>query len=402
VNAPAHGYVCGVEGGGSQPIIPEGLRRASEWAWRLLLLAATVLAVGWALSKVFLVVVVVIAALLLTALFNPLAARLRQRGWSSGLATAVAMITGLALLIAVVAFVAPSMVDEFGALGDKASEGVREAQRWLVDGPLNLSSEQVDKIANGLVRQLQGGGGSSMVSGVVSGAVAVGSILAAVLLAIVLTVFFVRDGRLIFSWLVRLLPATSRARALQIGDIAWDTLSGYIRGIATIGLFDAACIGIALALLGIPLVLPLMLLTFLGAFVPIVGATVAGLVAVLIALVDHGVTSALILLLVIIGVQQLEGNVLYPVVMRRAVDVHPVAILLGVAAGGIIAGILGAIIAVPVVAIIGRVLALLQEERETPDVPEDGGAVLLDPDGGRRFVPVQEGLTSPSSLSTSD
>lgn len=392
-----------MERGPSQPGVPDGLRRASEWTWRLLLLAVAVLAVGWALSKVFLVVVVVIAALLLTAMLNPLAERLRRRGWPSGPATVVAIVTGLVLLVSIVAFVAPSMVDEFGALGDKASEGVRELQRWLINGPLSLSADQVDKAANGIVRQLQGGGGTSMVSGVVSGAVAVGSILAAVLLALVLAVFFIRDGRIIFTWLTGLLPASSRARAVQVGDIAWETLSGYIRGVALIGLFDAVCIGLAMALLGIPLVLPLMLLIFFGAFVPIVGATVAGLIAVLVALVDHGATSALILLVVIIAVQQLEGNVLYPVVMRRAVDVHPVAILLGVAAGGIIAGVLGAIMAVPLVAIVGRVLAVLREEQEgAGDLPDGPGAVLLESDGGRRFVGAQEALTAPSSRSTSD
>lgn len=396
-----------MEGGPTKAGVPEGLRRASEWTWRLLLIAAGVLAVGWALSQVFLVVVVVIAALLLTALLNPLADRLRRHGWSSGVATAVSMITGVAAIVTLVALVAPSMVDEFAQVGDRAAAGVREAQRWLVEGPLGLSAEQVDKIANGLVRQLQGDGGSSMVSGVVSGAVAVGSIFAAVLLAVVLTVFFVRDGRLIFDWLVGLLPRQSQPRALQIGDIAWSTLAGYIRGIAIIGLFDAVCIGVALALLGIPLVFPLMLLTFAGAFVPIVGATIAGLVAVLIALVDHGATSALILLLVIIAVQQFEGNVLYPVVMRRAVDVHPVAILLGVAAGGIVAGVLGAIIAVPVVAIVGRVLSLLRDERDRDDgLPQSppGGdhAVLLEPDGAKRFVTPQEVLAPASTRSTSD
>lgn len=378
--------------------MPRGLHRASEWTWRLLLLAAGVLAVGWALSKVFLVVVVVIAALLLTAILNPAAERLRRRGWPSGRATIVTVFAGLVVLVALVAFVAPSMVSEFAALGDKASEGVREAQRWLINGPLSLSAEQVDKAANGVVRQLQGGGGTSLVSGVVSGAVAVGSILAASLLAVVLAVFFVRDGRLIFTWLVGLLPGTARARATQVGDIAWETLSGYIRGVALIGLFDAVCIGLALVLLGIPLVLPLMLLTFMGAFIPIVGATITGLIAVLVALVDHGGTSALILLVVIIAIQQLEGNVLYPVVMRRAVDVHPVAILLGVAAGGIIAGVLGAIIAVPVVAVIGRVLTLLREEQEgAGTLPDEPGAVILDADGGRRFTAAHDAITAGTS-----
>jgi predicted PurR-regulated permease PerM len=387
-----------MEGG----LVPAGLRRASEWCWRLLIIAAAVLAVGWALSKVFLVVVVVSVALLLTALINPIADRLRRRGWPSGRATAVAVIAGLSLVIGIVALIAPAMVGEFSELGDKAAEGVREAQRWLVEGPLSLSKDQVDDIANGLVRQLQGEGGKSAVSGVVSGAVTAGTVLAGILLAIVLTIFFVRDGRTIFDWLTRLLPAGGRARALQIGDIAWETLSGYIRGIAFIGLVDAVCIGIALALLGIPLVFPLMLLTFVAAFVPIIGATVAGLLCALIALVDHGVTAAAILVAVIIAVQQLEGNILYPVVMRRAVEVHPVAILLGVAVGGIVAGVLGAIIAVPFVAVTGRVIALFEAERERiPDPPHPGEAVLLEPDGERRYVSPQDAVATSSSRPTS-
>lgn len=389
----------GMENGGST--VPQGLRRASEWSWRLLVVAAGVLAIGWALSKVFLVFVVVIVALLLTALLHPLFARLRRTGLGSGGATALTMVIALLVLVGVLAFIVPGLADEFALLGDRASEGVREAQRWLVEGPLGLSRDQVDRVANGLVNQLQGEGSKSAVTGVVNGAVAVGSGVAAALLAIVLAVFFLRDGRAIFAWLVGLLPAGGRDRARQIGDLSWDTLTGYIRGIVTVGLFDAVMIGIALAILGIPLVFPLMLLTFAAAFVPIVGATVAGALAALIALVDHGVTAALILVAVIIAVQQIEGNVLYPVVMRRAVEVHPVAILIGVAVGGIVAGVFGAVIAVPAVAIIGRVVELFQQEDDLAPA-EDAAAVVLEPDGERTYVSAQELLTPASSRSASD
>jgi predicted PurR-regulated permease PerM len=383
--------------------VPEGLHRASEWSWRLLLVAAAALAVGWALSKVFLIVVVVIVALLLATLFHPPAARLRRRGWSTGVSTAVSMTAGVLLIATIVALLVPQVADEFGKVGDQAAQGVREAQRWLIHGPLHLSGDQVDRIANGIVRQLQGGGGASLVSGVVSGAVAAGAIIAAILLTIALTAFFVRDGRAMWDWLVGLLPAASRPRANEVGDIAWETLAAYIRGIAIIGLFDAVFIGLGMVLLGVPLVAPLMALTFLGAFIPLVGSTVAGLVAVLVALVDVGAVQAGILALVIVGVQQFEGNVLYPVVMRRAVDVHPVAVLLGVTAGAIVMGIFGAVIAVPLVAIVGRVLALVREERAAPvELAGSGEAVLLDPGGERRFVSAQEALAPASSRSTSD
>lgn len=385
--------------------MPLSLQRASEWSWRLLLIGAAIFAVGWMLSKVFLLVVVVIAALLLASMFHPPAARLRRRGWSARLSTTVSMVAGLLLVATFAGLLVPQIADEFAKVGDQAAAGVRQAQDWLVHGPLHLSTKQVDNIANGLVRQLQGGGGSSLVTGVVSGAVAAGAIIAAVLLTLALTVFFVRDGREIWNWLVDLLPAGARPRAHEIGDISWETLASYIRGIAVIGLFDAVFIGLGLVALGVPLVLPLMLLTFIAAFIPLAGSTIAGLISALIALVDQGLVSALILVAVIIGVQQFEGNVLYPVVMRRAVDTHPVPILLGVTAGALLMGIFGAIVAVPVVAIAGRVIVLTRESSAEAELPEHDSAgdqaVLLEPDGARRFVPAQDAVTPASSRSTS-
>jgi len=162
--------------------VPQSLHRASEWSWRLLLIGAAIFVVGWMLSKVFLLVVVVMAALLLTSVFHPPAARLRRRGWSARLSTTVSMIAGLLLVATFVAVLVPQIADEFAKVGDQAAAGVRQAQEWLIHGPLHLSTRQVDNIANGLVRQLQGGGGSSLVTGVVSGAVAAGSIIAAILL----------------------------------------------------------------------------------------------------------------------------------------------------------------------------------------------------------------------------
>lgn len=383
--------------------MPPWLLRTSEWSWRLLLVATAVIAVGWVLSKVFLVVVVVIVALLLTTLFHPPASRLRRRGWTKGRATAVSLIAGLLVIVGFLALVVPQLASEFSKVGDQAAAGVRQAQTWLTDGPLDLSGKQVDQIANGLVRQLQGGGGSSLVSGVVNGAVTAGTVIAAILLAIALTAFFVRDGGEIWEWLVSLLPATARPRAQQIGAISWETLAAYIRGIAIIGLVDAVFIGLGIAILGVPLVFPLMALTFVAAFIPLIGSTIAGLIAALVALVDQGVVSALILVAIIIAVQQIEGNVLYPIVMRRAVDTHPVAILLGVAAGAIVLGVFGAIIAVPVVAILGRIINLTRDgELGGPPEPQGGDAVLLEPDGSRRFVPAHDPLTPASSSSTSD
>src|SRR4051812_542870 len=228
-----------METGTSPNGVPRGLVRASEWTWRLLIIAAGVLALCWALAQVFVVVVVVVVALLLTPFFQPPAARLSRRGWSPGLATAVSLTAGLLILTLVIALLVPPAADEFSKVGDQAAAGVRDLQHWLVTGPLHLSNSQVDKIANGIVNELQGGGGSSLVSGVVSGAITAGSVAAAILLTIALTALFVRDGRQVFEWLVRLLPAGGRGRAQQIGEITWETMSSYMRGIALIGLVDA-------------------------------------------------------------------------------------------------------------------------------------------------------------------
>jgi predicted PurR-regulated permease PerM len=370
----------------------------------MLVVAAGVLAVGWALSQVFVIVVVVVVALLLTSLFQPPAARLRRRGWSPGLATAVSLIAGFLALAAFIALLVPEVAGEFGKVGDQAAAGVRDVQHWLTHGPLQLSNKQVDKIANGIANELQGGGGSSLVSGVVNGAMAAGSIIAAVLLTIALTALFVRDGREIFDWLVGLLPVSARPRAHQIGEISWETLAAYIRGIAIIGLVDAVFIGLGLAIVGVPLVIPLMALTFIGAFIPLAGSTIAGIVSALVALVDQGAVSALIVVAIVIVVQQTEGNVLYPIIMRRATDTHPVAILLGVTAGAVLLGVFGAIIAVPVVAVLGRVIAVVREEQGEPHggPPGPGEAVVLEPDGASRFVSAQSELAAATSRSTSD
>src|SRR3954452_16797813 len=213
-----------METGTSRNGVPGGLVRASEWTWRLLIIAAGVLALCWALAQVFVVVVVVVVALLLTTFFQPPAARLRRRGWSPGLATAVSLTTGFLILTLVVALLVPPAADEFSKVGDQAAAGVHDVQHWLIHGPAHLSNKQVDKIANGIANELQGGGGSSLVSGVVDGAMAAGSIIAAVLLTIALTALFVRDGREIFDWLVGLLPAGARPRAHQIGEMSWETL----------------------------------------------------------------------------------------------------------------------------------------------------------------------------------
>jgi putative heme transporter len=207
---------------------------------------------------------------------------------------------------------------------------------------------------------------------VLSGAMTFGQILASALLTVVLVFFFVKDGQRIWDWTARLFPASVRGRVHEAGESSWAVLGAYMRGVVLVATFDAVFIGLGMALVGMPLVLPLAVLTFLAAFVPIVGAFVAGAAAVLIALVSNGFVAALIVLGIVLLVQQLEGNVLYPLILKRTMEMHPVATLLAVSTGGVLAGIIGALVAIPLTAMVATTLPILrgQEPPEALDPNE--------------------------------
>jgi predicted PurR-regulated permease PerM len=192
--------------------------------------------------------------------------------------------------------------------------------------------------------------------------VLLGEVLTGLIVVVLLTFFFLKDGPGIWSWLVGLFAADHRRGADELGSRVFATLSGYVRGIAFVGLVDAILIGIALVVIGVPLVVPLMILTFLGAFLPLVGAFLAGLAAVLIALVFNGFVAALLVLAAIVVVQQLEGHVLYPILMSKTVHLHPAVIVLALAIGGIVAGIIGVFLAVPVAGVVSTVLNYVRDE----------------------------------------
>ena len=344
------------------------LQRAAELSLRFLLVAAASAVVVFALIELRLVVLPVIGAIMLATVLVPVARRLEDRGVPAAGAALAAMAGGLAVLAGLIALIVPAVADELDELGERLDQGIDQVVEWLAEGPLGVSEGELNQqIDQGIERLGESSG--SIAAGVLSGAVLVAEILAGLLLMAVLVFFFVKDGPRIWAWVVSLLPTARRDDTNEIGERAFATLGGYIRGVSIIAIVDAVLIGIALLIIGVPLVLPLMVLTFLGAFFPLVGAVLAGAVAALVALVSNGVVAALIVVAVITIIQQVEGDLLYPLVVGRTVELHPVAILLSLTAGAVLAGVVGALLAVPAAAVAWVVIDHLREQAGSVDRP---------------------------------
>jgi predicted PurR-regulated permease PerM len=241
----------------------------------------------------------------------------------------------------------PAAADEFGKLGDQVREGADELGTYLADLPLGLDEGEIQKQIDTIddrVRENQ----TSIQSGVVSGAQAAGQFLAALAICLVVLFFFIKDGAVMWRWFVGLFPESRKAALDELGERSWHVLTAYVRGVVFVAFVDAVGIGLALWLIGVPLVLPLALITFILAFVPLLGAIVAGAAAALVALVAVGPTAALLVIGAVVLVQQVEGNVLYPMIVGRTVSLHPVAVFLAVTVGGLLYGIVGAALAVPI------------------------------------------------------
>jgi putative heme transporter len=320
-------------------------------AVNLLLLGAAVVLGLWVLAHLRIVVVPVLVAVLIATLLVPPTDFLRRRGVPSAPATFIVMTLSLAALAGIVTLIGPVFFDQFDELERSVDEGVDEVVRWLVEGPLELERDEIDEAVDDAVANLRDHSGE-IGQGVLSGASLVAEVVAGLLLLIVLVFFFVHDGRRMWDFTVSLAPERHRAVVDGAGREVWASTAGYMRGVALIAVVDAVLIGIALAIIGVPLVVPLMVVVFLGAFIPLVGAFVAGIIAVLVALISEGVIAALLAGGAIIAIQQIEGDLLYPNIVGRVIRLHPVAILLALTAGTVIAGIVGALLAVPVAAAI--------------------------------------------------
>lgn len=342
-------------------VTPRPLDVAAGWSWRLLVVGAAVAVVFLVLSRLRIIVLPAIVALLATAILYPPLRWLRARGWPRLLAIWTVLLGAIATVAAVVAGLSWQVAGEVDQLDVSIEEGVADVEDWLVDGPLGLSRTSVTE-AYAQAREWVTSGDGLLSTGIASQAVVAVEVVAGLLLALVLVFFFLKDGERMWQAITGRLGTRASAHVDHAGRRAWTTLGGFVRGTAIVAAVDAVLIGTAVAVLGVPFALPLAALTFAGAFLPIVGAVVAGAIAVLVALATQGVVTALILLGVVVLVQQVEGDVLQPIVLGRAVSLHPVVILLAVAGGAALGGIVGAFLAVPVVAVASAVMGYVWGE----------------------------------------
>ena len=361
------------DGGAKVPVLLAG---AAAWSWRLLLIGAAGTMIVYVLIQLYVVVVPVILALFLAAALEPLVARLRRHGWPPALAAAVVFLTTMVVLVLLVTWIGSTVAEELGDVGERAQEGLDEVRGWLQGDPLNLSPERLDQLEKDLTSSLGSGGGGG--AGLAKGARAVTEAFGGAVLLLFTLFFVMKDGFRMADWFKDRIAPAQRNDAIEITRRARRIMRLYLVATALTGLIDAVLIGIALLVLGVPLVLPLAVLTFLGGFLPLIGATVAGLLAALVALVDGGFTTALLVVAATIGIQQIEGNVLQPVILERAVRLHPLVTVVAVGAGLLVGGLLGAFLSVPLVAIAAQT-ANYYRTRNLPDEadpePDDAQAV---------------------------
>lgn len=375
--------------------IPWGMRVAAEAGWRLLVLAGTLWVLMRIISAVQLVVLAFVAALLVTAMLQPTVARLRRLGLPRGLATAVTAIAGFVIMGLVGWFVVWQVMDNLDNLSDRVRDGIEELKRWLLDSPFHVTESQINDIAKNLSDTI-GTNTEEITSAGLQGVTVMVEILTGILLAMFSTLFLLYDGKRIWQWTLKLVPAQAREGVAGAGPRAWRTLTAYVRGTVIVALIDAIFIGIGIYFLDVPMAVPLAVFIFLFAFIPLVGAVISGALAVVVALVTQGVFTALMVLIVVLAVQQIEGHVLQPFILGRAVRVHPLAVVLAVAAGGLTAGIGGAVVAVPLVAVTNTVVGYLRVYSQeqallATSAPHGATAVEVAPDA----VAVPEGTPGP-------
>jgi len=331
--------------------VRSGLAAVAGVAWRVLVVVAAVALVGYLLGKVWFVVLPVVLALFVTTLLWPAARFLRTHKWPPALASITIVLAFLILLFGVSAVIIVPVATQAEDVTDRVSGGIAAVQEWLAGPPLNLGDDQVGAaLEEGLARLRESAG--DIVGIVLGGIGAVGNALITLVLILTLVFFYLKDGPRFLPWLERQTGSKTAPHVAELGKRYYHSLASFMHTQVIVGLIDAVFIGVGLLLIGVPLVLPLAVLTFIGAFVPIIGAFVAGGVAVLVALVSDGFTAALIVLAIIIVVQQLEGNVFAPYLQGKSLQLHAVVVILAVIAGGSLAGVTGAFLAVPVAALI--------------------------------------------------
>ncbi len=365
--------------------VPYPLRVTAAVCWRFLVVAGALTVIGYVLIQLRVVTIALAIAVLLTAGLVPLVDWLARRRVPRGLATAVVMVGGLAGFGGLLAFVIQAFVAGLPDLQQQVETSVEAARRFLGSGPFGLPPINIDTLFN-QVSEVVSSNTSTITSGALATALSVGEFLGGAVLALFALIIFLYSGASAWRFLLKLVPATVRPRVDVAGQRSFASLVGYARATVLVAIVDAVGIGIGLLAVGAPLVIPLSALVFLSAFVPVVGAVVSGVVAVLVVLVTNGLVPAVIVLGVVLGVQQLEGNVLQPLILGRAVQLNALAVVLAVSVGAVLAGIAGALLAVPLLAALNSGIGSLARG-ETK-------AESVDPGDPAEATPPAEGVPS--------
>lgn len=343
--------------------VAPGMRIAAAWSWRILVVAAVVALVGLVVALLRDVAVPVFVAILLSALLVPLCSWLQRKGWPKALAVAVCELGLLIVIAGLITVIVITVRRGLPDLVDTTQVKYEEFVAFLAAPPLNLSEKDITEYVDKGVAALQSDGGA-LLTGALSVGSTAGHVLAGALIALFVTLFILIDGRSMWTWIVRIFPTRARAAIMGAGEAGWITLTTFVKVQIFVAFVDAVGIGLGAYILGLfyggfPLVIPIAIAVFLASFIPVVGAVATGVFAVFVALVYLGPVPALIMLGIVILVQQLEGHVLQPFLIGNAVKVHPVAVVLAVATGGFIAGIPGALFAVPLVAVLNVMIGYI-------------------------------------------
>jgi predicted PurR-regulated permease PerM len=338
------------------------VRKTAAWSWRFLIILGAFVAFFWLVGHLEVIVVPVLLATMVTAMLLPLVDYLDRRGLPRGAAVAGVIVASIVVVGGILTFVVSQFVQGAPALVDQVTISITNARNSLNTGLLShFSNDQIKSATDTAIEALKNNQ-AKLTSGALSTAGTITEIVTGALLMFFTLIFLLQGGRNIFAFITKVFPTTVRDRVRDASRAGFHSLTGYVRATFLVALVDAIGIGTGLAIMGIPLALPLASLVFLGAFIPLVGAVIAGGLAVIVALIAKGWVFALITLGVIVAVQQLEAHVLQPLVMGRAVSLHPLAVVLAIAAGGVSAGIVGALLAVPIVAVVNSAMRVLLAE----------------------------------------
>lgn len=345
--------------GPSRPLIERPIIRIGAYAWAFIGLVGVLLVLGRVLDMVSLVVIPLVLALFPAAVLTPLSEWLKRQGMNASLAAVIVLVGTIVLIAGVIGALAPMVAGQLDNLQESLDEGVTQLRGFLRSGPFGLDPVDLNALIDQARQQLAD---SEVLStgGALTAAGQAGRFVTGLALMLIGLFFYLRDGPRIAHWVQRLFPERMQADTARIGELVWDTIGSYFRGQLTVALIDALGIMIGLLILQVPLAVPLAVIVFFGGLFPVVGAFVSGFVAVAVALATRGFTIAVIVLLIIIAVQQLEGNILQPLILGRATALHPLAVIAALVAGGTLLGILGAFLAVPVAASLSRAVGYLR------------------------------------------